>query len=89
MKPSGYTCEHCGWEWRGAEPPNNPGPCDAHFGGVACPSVRQFAYHKRRWALEEAAKAAEQCDTQKSTGAPCSSCAGAAERIRALALLTA
>jgi hypothetical protein len=34
--------------------------------------------------IEACARAAEACDTAKHTGAPCSSCAGAAARIRAI-----
>ena len=45
--PTGHACSDCGWEWAGAEPPPDPGPCGAHIGGVTCPAPEAFVEYNR------------------------------------------
>ena len=46
--------------------------------------VARRAVTARDRTIDECSVAAEACDTAKHTGAPCSSCAGAGARVRAL-----
>ena len=68
--------------------------CPREDGGHSgrCEDVVEFIEARdatlRSAVAEECAVAAESCATAVATGSPCSSCAGAAERVRAIATRT-